>query len=172
MESNLSPFETPPPPKPVRPTFLMVLCILTFLGSGYAIFSGITGYLTADATAGLTQAAMQDAQDQIASSDDAGSKMAEKMLSGISDVLKPENLKKNAMFTAIAAIFTLAGAILMFQLKKAGFWLYVVGTIISIVAPFVIFGAGNLFSLGMAFITALIGILFVILYALNLKYLK
>lgn len=172
MENYLNSLEQAPV-KPIRPTFLTVLCILTFIGSGYGIFSGITGYFTADTAAGVTQAAMEDAKDEITgSSSDAGTKMAEKMLSGMSEMMNPENLKKNALFTLIASILTLIGAILMFQLKKPGFWMYVLGTIISVAAPFAIFGAGNIISMGIALFAAFIGILFVILYALNLKYLK
>jgi uncharacterized membrane protein (DUF2068 family) len=160
--------------KPARPTFLTVLCILTFIGSGWAIVSGISTYLTANATAGVAEAAMQDAREQIANAGEsnAGSKMAEKMLSGASDVLKPENLKKSALFSIVAAVFTLLGAVLMFQLKKTGFWLYVLGTIISIVGPFVIFGAANLITMLSTIGTAFIGIIFVVLYALNLKHLR
>lgn len=172
MENYLTSLETPPPSKPVRPTFLTVLCILTFIGSGLAIFNGISTYLTADTAADITRAAMQDAQDKIQSSDDSGARMAEKMLSGVSDVLKPENLKKSALFSIAASVFTLVGGILMFQLKKPGFWIYVAGTVISIAAPIVIYGANNLLSMLSTMGAAFIGILFVVLYAINLKYLR
>lgn len=172
MENYLSSLETPPPSKPVRPTFLTVLCILTFIGSGWSIISSFSTYLTADTTADVARAAMQDAQDEISNSNESGAKMAEKMLSGVSDVLKPENLKKSALFTIVASIFTLVGAILMFQLKKTGFWVYIAGIAISIVAPIVIFGANNLITMMSTMGAALIGILFVVLYALNLKHLR
>ncbi|MCC6289020.1 MAG: hypothetical protein IT249_14140 [Chitinophagaceae bacterium] len=172
MENYMNSLEQPPV-KPIRPTFLTVLCILTFVGSGWTIFSGLSTYLTADTTANVVQAAMQDAQDEISKGNsDAGSRMAEKMLSGVSDVLKPENLKKSALFSIISSIFTLVGAILMFQLKKPGFWLYVLGVIIAIIAPMVIFGANNLVSMMSTMGAAVIGIIFVILYAMNLKHLK
>ena len=34
----------------VRPTFLTVLCILTFIGSGFGILGALYNYGTADAT--------------------------------------------------------------------------------------------------------------------------
>ena len=172
MENYLSSLETTQPSKSTRPTFLTVLCILTFIGSGWAIFSGVSSYLTADTTADIARAAMQDAQDKMQSADDSGTKIAEKMLSGVSDVLKPENLKKSALFSIIASVFTLVGAILMFQLKKTGFWIYVAGIVITIVAPAIIFGAGNLVSMMSTIGSAFIGIVFIVLYALNLKHLK
>jgi 1,4-dihydroxy-2-naphthoate octaprenyltransferase len=157
--------------KPARPVFLTVLCILTFIGSGWAIVSGISSYLTADTTADIVQAAMEDAKDKI---DDAGggsSKMAEKMISGASEMVRPENLKKSAMFSIIAAVCTLGGAIFMFMLKKAGYWLYILGTAISIAGPLYIFG-GNLISMLSTVLIGIVGIVFVILYGLNLKYLR
>ncbi len=169
MEDYQSPAQ-PAVTKPARPVFLTVLCILTFIGSGWAIVSGISSYLTADTTADIVQAAMEDAKDKI---DDAGgsSKMAEKMISGASEMVKPENLKKSALFSIIAAVCTLGGAILMFTLKKTGYWLYILGTAISIAGPFYIFG-GNLISMLSTVLIGIVGIVFVILYGLNLKYLK
>lgn len=170
-------FQTPPTEvtvKPARPTFLTVLCILTFIGSGWGIVSGFTSYMSANVTSELTRASMQDAQDQISSAGDsnAGTRMAEKMLSGVGDALKPENIKKSAIFSIIAAVFTLLGGILMFQLKKVGFWVYVLGTAISIAGPLIVFGAGNFISMAATAGAAFIGVIFVVLYGLNLKHLR
>lgn len=169
-------YQTIPEPvsaKPGRPTFLMVLCILTFIGSGWGIVSGISGYFTANAAAGMAQTAMQDAQENIENaSSDAGSKMAEKMLSGISNTMKPENLKKNALFSVVASVFTLLGGILMFGLKKPGFWIYLLGTVIGIAGPFIAFGGGSIITIISSSLVAFVGVLFVVLYALNLKYLR
>ena len=41
MESNLNEFEKEPR---LRPTLLTVLCILTFIGSGYSIVKGVYSY--------------------------------------------------------------------------------------------------------------------------------
>ncbi|MFT3945747.1 MAG: hypothetical protein QM763_02140 [Agriterribacter sp.] len=161
------------PVKPIRPTFLTVLCILTFLGSGLSIINGLFGYLTADTTASLYQANIEDTKDEIENSGKPpGSALAKKIADGASEIIKSENLKKNALFGVISSIFTLVGAILMFRLKKTGFWIYVLGTVISIAAPIAIYGVGNIVSLGIVFIAALTGIVFVVLYAMNLKYLR
>jgi hypothetical protein len=58
----------------------------------------------------------------------------------------------------------------MFQLKKIGFWAYVAGTGIAIMTPIVVYGPSNLMSIGMTAIYAFFGILFAVLYSLNLKY--
>lgn len=170
MEDYQSPAQ-PAVTKPARPVFLTVLCILTFIGSGWAIVSGISSYLTADTTADIMQAAMEDAKDKIGDAGVSSSKMTEKMISGASEMVIPENLKKSALFSILAAIFTLAGAILMFTLKKAGYWLYILGTAITIAGPLYIFG-GNLISMLSTVLVGIAGIVFVILYGLNLRYLR
>lgn len=159
--------------KPQRPTFLTVLCILTFIGSGWGIVTGISSYFTANAAAGVAQAAMEDAREKIENeTSNAGSQMAEKMLAGVSDMYTPERIKKNALFSIAASVFTLLGAILMFGLKKTGYWTYILGTLIGIIAPFVVFGGGNLITIISSSAIAFVGIIFVILYGLNFKYLK
>jgi len=168
-------FQTTPvaPAKPQRPTFLTVLCILTFIGSGWGIVSGISSYITANATAGVAQAAMDDAREDIQNeSSNAGTQMAEKMLSGVSDMLKPENIKKNALFSIVASVFTLLGGILMFGLKKTGYWVYILGTLIGIVGPFMVYGGANFVTILSSSMIAFFGVLFVILYGLNVKHLR
>lgn len=172
MEDLIAPLPTEPV-KPQRPTFLTVLCILTFIGSGWGIVSNIGTYITANATAGAVQAAMDDAKDNIQNEEsNAGTQMAEKMLSGVSDMMRPENIKKNALFAIVASVFTLLGGILMFGLKKTGYWVYILGTLIGIVGPFVAYGGGNLITIASSSAIAFVGILFVVLYGLNFKYLK
>lgn len=154
-----------------RPTFLTVLCILTFLGSSISLISGVFSFLTANTTAQLSQVSMQDSKERL---EEAGAQsgFAEKLMSDTRDAMTPENIKNASVAAAVAAVFTLLGAILMFGLKKKGFWLYVVGTIIAILAPAVIYGPGNLLSLFSLAGGAVVGILFVVLYALNYKHLR
>lgn len=158
--------------KPSRPVLLTVLCILTFIGSGWGIISGFTSYLSADATSGIAQAAMQDARDEITKEDNAGANIAEKILSGTSVMLQPENIKKSSMFGIVASVFTLLGGILMFGLKKTGFYSYILGTAIGIAGPFIAFGGSSFITIISGSFIAFFGILFVILYGLNLKHLR
>ena len=170
MEDYQSPAQ-PAVTKPARPVFLTVLCILTFIGSGLTIIGSSFSYLTADTRAALIRRAMEDTKDKIDEAGAGNSGIAEKMIAGTSEMEKPENLKKNALFGIVAAIFTLAGALLMFALKKAGYWLYILGTALGIAGPLYIFG-GNLILMLSTVIMGIVGIVFVILYGLNLKYLR
>ncbi len=162
------------PEKRIRPTFLTVLCILTFIGSGWGIVSGFTSYASANLAAGISQTAMEDAQRELENSEvsNSGTALANQMLSGMSEVLNPENIRKNALFSIVSAVFTLIGAVLMFRLSKTGFWLYVLGTLIGIAAPFIVYGPSNFLTVISSSAIAFVGILFVVLYGLNLKHLK
>ena len=152
----------------IRPTFLTVLCILTFIGSGWSIYSGISNYYTADVAYGLVNEQFERVQDDL--SDQDGVEAATKLLQSIGDSMTPEKIKNNGIATAITSLITLIGAILMWGLRKTGFYVYVIGAIAAVIAPITIFGgfAGALASGGAAFV----GILFIVLYALNLKHLR
>lgn len=169
---NILPEQSAGTGKPARPTFLTILCILTFIGSGWGIISGITGYLSADATSGITQAAMQDAREQLEDEGNPAANITEKIFSGTSEMMMPANLKKNAVMGIVASICTLLGGILMFKLKKNGYYVYILGTLIGIAAPFVAFGAGNFIAIITTSMIAFFGIAFVILYGLNFKHLQ
>ena len=158
-----------------RPTFLTVLCILTFLGSGWGIINHVSSYLNANVSAEIAKPMLDSAQQEIqkeAADNETAAKIADRVISGASDLLDPAKMKQNAMFGILANILTLGGAFLMFQLRKPGFWVYVAGTLLAIMSPILVYGASNLMSLGMTAVYGFFGIIFVILYSLNLKYLK
>lgn len=152
----------------VRPTFLTVLCILTFIGSGWSIYSGITNYYTADVSYGIVNEQFDKVQEELDNQE--GAESVGKLFQSIGDSMSPEKIKDNGIATAITSIITLIGAILMWGLRKTGFYVYVAGALAAIIAPISIFGgfAGAMASGGAAFA----GILFIILYALNLKHLR
>jgi type III secretory pathway component EscR len=158
------------PTTSARPTFLTVLCILSFIAGAYGIYSGISGYFTADTAAGLVGEAMDNASNSIKNSDNA-SKAVEGVMNSISDAMSPEKIKNNAIAGVLASILTLIGAWMMWNLQKKGFWIYLAGTVVSIVAPLVVFG-GGLMGLATGGVSAFFGVLFVILYAINLKHMS
>lgn len=155
---------------PLRTTFITVLCILTFLGSGWGLVMGVVKYFTADKQAiSMTVAKEKAAADiQQKSKGDAGSKLAEKMVNSMV-VLTPENLKKSGIAEALAALCCLAGAFLMWQIKKKGYYLYIAGTFIGVISPFIIYGTNNMMSVISSIMVGFVGFIFVILYGVNLK---
>ena len=114
-----------------RPAFLTVLCILTFIGSGLSILMWLLGIF------GI--GALDNFLSSYGGTTDTG-------------VLKP-------ILMLVFSAASLYGAIMMWGLKKMGFYLYVAAQILLLV-----FGWGILALVFTA--------LFVILYGLNLKHLQ
>lgn len=171
MQQELQEFETLPPQ---RPMFLKVLCILTFIGSGYAIISSAAAYVNADKIAVEmvnAQAKMNDKIQNKKTSDPGGNAFATKLVNNMAVMANPVNLRKSSIGNIIASVICLLGALLMWRLRKPGFYLYVLGTIIGIAVPFYVFGGNSFTALSVGF-SGFIGILFVIFYAMNLKSMK
>ena len=93
------------------------------------------------------------------------------MMGSASKIMTADNIRKTAIGAVISAILTLIGAILMWQLKRSGFYIYVVGTVVSLLVPFFLYGF-NTMSFGISFFSGFFGLLFTALYALNIKSLR
>ncbi|MFN3916352.1 MAG: hypothetical protein ACK4K0_01310 [Flavobacteriales bacterium] len=165
----------------IRPTFLTVLCILTFIGSGFGIINGVStmfmGTVTSEITNGidfkeefnreldrqLEQGENSELEDKFAR------ELGGKMVGSVGNVFA--NMKWLGLTTLIVSILCIVGAILMWNLKKNGFFLYTGAQVIGIVMPFILLG-GNIFAAMMSFILSIFAIAFIIMYAVNLKYMK
>lgn len=160
---------------PSRPTFLTVLCILTFIGSSYGIIDGLLSYVNADesvAAKELIQESMDEALEEMEDDgQEKGAEMVNRFMGDIGDAMTVEKIQSAALGGILASVFTLLGALLMWRLKKIGFYSYILGTVISIAVPVMVYGGGLIGSLT-AGIIALIGIIFVVLYGVNFKHLK
>jgi hypothetical protein len=180
METNFDDFETE---STQRPTFLTVLCILTFIGSGWGIIGSIWSYSTAKQTVNLIhQRQLRFSQDSIKISEaeklqDSVKVQKRKESAGyllghkfgeVGNMLTVENVQHKAIGDLIAALFTLSGALLMWFQKRRGLYIYIIGVLIGIALPFYIYGSGMV-TIGIASVGAFFGLLFIALYSLNLK---
>jgi hypothetical protein len=138
-----------------RPAFLKVLCILTWVGSGIGLISGLIGLLGASA------------YENIDFGDAALNASMEKM--------------KMIQYVSLACIvLCIIGSVMMWQMKKAGFYIYAIGEIAPIAVSFIVLGelatSGGAIGGGIAASAGIIGAIFplafVIMYGLNLKHLK
>ncbi len=115
-----------------RPGFLTVLCILTFIGSGLGVLFNLLGIFGIGALSGFLAK-------YGGTSLDAG-------------ILKP-------VLMLVFSAASLYGAILMWKLKKVGFYLYVAAQVLIV-------------AFGWSIMALVFALLFVILYGLNLKHLQ
>jgi hypothetical protein len=125
-----------------RPTFLTVLCILTFIGSGLSTVLYLIAVIAFGAISGVL-----DSVPGFGAMGDAG-------------------LAIFAVFFVLAFL-SLFGAIMMWKLKKTGFYLYTAANIIALILPFVLFSGVpvNIFGI-------IITVGFIAMYAANLKAMK
>jgi hypothetical protein len=173
-DTTLDEFEQEPI---IRPTLLTVLCILTFIGSGWLILSSIWGYTQAPKTARMfaTTVAFRD-HDSALQNDSAitqtkskkKSRFGEKMMFSLSNIMTEDNLRKSALGAIASGICTLFGALLMWWQKRNGFYLYITGVLVGIIVPFCLYG-NNLVAIGISSFSSFFGLIFIALYALNIK---
>lgn len=147
---------------PAKPTFLKVLCILTFIGAPLGLIQGIMSYFTYSKLGQLG-----DAMAGVAGGDEAAAAM-----NTMSSMLGLDygKISMGYLIIGLLNLLILVGALMMWMLKKVGFYLYAVGQV-AIVG--VMFGyIGGVVGGMMGIVTAIFAIAFIIMYALNLKHLK
>ena len=158
-------------PEVKRPVFITVLCILTFVGAGI----GLLGALWSLFTIGQVQNTYEALDSFGGFGDGIGNGMEDfYRWSKISVYL---NLLGNAM--------CLTGALVMWNLKKVGYFIYVPGQIIPLIGSFMIISSmsnlagagpagGMLANFGMLgfVLGALFPAAFIIMYGVNLKHMK
>jgi hypothetical protein len=148
-----------------RPTFLTVLCILTFVGAGLNLIMSIVNYFSYSAMASTGGNFLNSLgggeSDQLAQSVGA---LAEAF--GM-------DFEKMAMVSLIQALINipiLIGALLMWKQKKAGFYVYTAFELTQPIIPLAM-GLGMLGGM-MAVFGIVFAVIFIVLYALNLKHMS
>ena len=154
---------------PARPTLLTVICILSFIAGIWGIYGGIKG-LTTDQTAAMAvqQQKMEEARAQLGDKADG---IAGRMLDSSMAIAQKaaDNAKPIGICDIIISLISLLGVWMMWNLKKSGFWLYLLAAIGGLVVPLVYLG-GGLVAIASVGLGGLVTLVFIILYAVNLKY--
>ena len=122
-----------------RPVLLSVLCILTFIGSGLGILFWLLAIIGLGSLLGFL-----------------GKIPGFGVGGGESTILAP-------IIFLILAILLLLSAIMMWRLKKNGYYLYILVKILGIILPILLIG--SIFSIG----SLIIPVIFIVLYGLNFK---
>lgn len=152
-----------------RPTFLTVLCILTFIGSGWGVLSQLFSLLftnLVDVSAQTEQ--LNTMMDNMESG--AGTSFLSGILSSSQEVMQATMMhaKSIAVISLVLFLLSLCGAILMFSLRRIGFYIYTVAQLLLLFVVPYFAGFSMIVVMGMLF-SALFTVVFIILYALNLK---
>lgn len=144
------------------PTFLKVLCILTFVGAGIGVLSGIYSLF------------MNNFAIRTLESSPVFTNMGEYVT-----LMKKWGMLL-ALLNLLGAVFCLVGALVMWKLKKVGFYIYVLGQILPFIGLYGLMGGmtpnmGGIMS-GFMLIGQVAGFIFplafIIMYGVNLKHMK
>ena len=152
-----------------RPTLLTVLCIISFIMGLLGLYNSVQT-ITKDPTLELEKArvALEQAKADLGSQAEGA---AGRFMESAMEVA--ENAAKNAKQIGISGIvfnlLSLVGVWLMWNLRKNGFWLYTLAALAGIAADTYFLGGGLAAMLSIGFM-GFFTVLFIILYAVNLKY--
>ena len=158
-----------------RPKFLTILCYLTMFASSWIMINSLTALMNPEQVSLAFSKELQKVQlqfDEMFKQDPVASERVQDLVASTSLANSSSNMRDHSFFAMISNLLTLIGASLMLRLKRNGFRLYLLGTLLGIVTPLLVFGPNNLLGLAYTIYSGLLGLLFVILYASKLKYLN
>jgi hypothetical protein len=154
-----------------RSTFLSVLCVLTFIGSGISLISGIYNYAMAPMAAEITEQVLSQVEQEIAYQDidESTGNMLESVF--LSSMQLVENASTLAIFNILAALLSLTGAYMMFKLQRKGFYMYAGGQLFLTIAPVALVGF-NFVTGAALMVSGVFALIFIGMYGVNLKHMN
>ncbi|MFA6059324.1 MAG: hypothetical protein WC756_14055 [Taibaiella sp.] len=151
-------FSDVPPPAKKLPDMLNVLTILTYIGCGVFSLSSVYSYFTICKS--LEKMSQMGEDNPMAS-------MMESMMDAMQK--QCEMRLPVLIISLVSILLCFIGAMQMRKLKRTGFFIYLVGEVAGPVAMLLMVGGGGGI---MATIGLVIPVVFIILYATQLKHLK
>lgn len=158
-----------------RPTFLFVLFVLTCIGTGFGLITGL-----------INLTGFNDLESQLRNASAGSSPFSNLNTLDIKEMQSTQDFAN--LMSIVANVLCLAGAIIMFKMRKIGFLPYVLGQIVAVYGTVV--GLGILDEMAKIMpvqaaadvmqMTAVISLVilvifavgFIIMYGVNLKHLK
>lgn len=156
---------------PKRPTLLTVICILSFIGGALGLWEGYKNAFTDAPAKDLEEAKVQiqESLEQLGADNPMAGMMEETLAMAEKSV---ENAKTLGYSNLAFSLISLVGVWLMWNLKKTGFWLYLLASVGGLVVMFSVLGGGGLFANITSIVAVIITVVFIILYGVNLKHMR
>ncbi|MBL7812481.1 MAG: hypothetical protein JNL57_09690 [Bacteroidetes bacterium] len=152
------------------PSALNVLTILTFIGCALALISSVWGYVSAGTSYEMVKG-MSGAMSDLAK-EDGGAAASTVMNESLKMVEKAYNNRMIILLVGILGVALCAyGAMQMRKLKKQGFYIWLAGEVLPILAGVILVG-GGLFGGMMMVVGMIVPAVFIILYGLQLKHMS
>ena len=162
-------------PEPARPQFLSVLCILTWILSGIMFLSTVYNL--------LNKPTPEEQQEQIEKVRESAPQAAESMELAYQNMDKPETMVSN-LISLVSLVLSSLGAMMMWQLKRKGFFIYLIGELLPYVGLLMVgtaafeamatmlkMSAATMLGIAVGVLLLLDGV-FIAMYAANLKHMK
>ncbi len=150
-----------------RPLLLPILCLLTFFGSVTGLVFNSLGYFNAETL--VNRIASEGSNSRLKVLDYSNGDLTNPSIR-IGNI-NVENYKKFYIGGAVSCILCLVGSVLMFRGKRNGFYSLVLGIFFYLISHFLLFG-DNFGAMGLSMLATLLGLVMVVLFSLNLKYLE
>ena len=156
-----------------RPTFLLVLCILTLVYTGLSVFSPIGSLIKGPSSAAemkQVQAVMNELADRM---QEAGSSFLSNFYHQLYEMTAQvnENHYLYFMMVLLSIGMGIAGAIFMLKGRKIGFHLYLGYSFIAVLGPYA-FVSVESFPLVLTIVNLVLSGIFILMYSRNLHWLK
>lgn len=155
----------------IRPTFLTVLCILTLVWNALKFYSAVPNTFSPETIIENKEKSNEMVMDMFSKY------MSEKDLEKVEEsqaetnkMMEKDKLVMSGGVSLISSLLLILGAIWMWGLRKKGFLVYIVGNVIGILAPLIIFG--GTIGWGFSLMSLIASAIFTGLYAMNMKYLS
>lgn len=152
-----------------RPTFLTVICIISFVGLGFFIIQSLVAFALSSAGTlfySFVQENLEMGLQEANNSNPASAAFLEHIFNAVLKLIKLMPIL--AGLVILCSIIALAGVFMMWNLKKTGFYLFTSAAVIMVLLPTLLIGF-NLVSVMMSIPIIITGALFITLYALNFK---
>lgn len=152
-----------------RPVFLTVICIISFVGLGVIMFKSLFAFAFGqllDAVHPMVEDGFDEAITQMRMSDPQMVPFVESIFDAVIRLLS--SIPLLAALNFVISGVALAGVILMWNLKKSGFFMFAAAKVIGIFVPMMVIGV-NFLSMMMSSGIFMVSAVFITLYAINLK---
>ena len=153
----------------IRPTFLTILCMLTFLWNAYKFYGAIPSVFTPEKVAASKEQANEMMIDMMSKYlSDKDLEEVEKSQQETDKLFDEKRLISGGIASIISSALLILGGIWMWGLRKKGLLVYIAGNAIGVLAPIIILGGTIGWSIGIA--SLINAALFTGLYAMHSKY--
>ena len=157
-----------------RPIFLLVLCILTFVSTGFSLITNVSGLSAGPLTEDEILDRKAEIAEQIIEMESVG--MGNSWIELMEKAGRMEILLNNQYYAVVSvnillALIGLFGAIWMFRGRKIGFHMYIIYSLFSVGSLYLFMAPSDVPSVAVILSLVLSGV-FILMYSRNLKWLR